>query len=47
MGKELLQAQAALPSGKEQPMLIEKETGWTPRPVWTVYIIKISYQRRK
>jgi hypothetical protein len=31
-----LQAPAALPRGKEPPVPIGKEAGWTPKTVWTL-----------
>jgi hypothetical protein len=30
-----LHAPAALPLGKEPPLAIGQEAGWTPEPVWT------------
>jgi hypothetical protein len=41
-----LDAQAALPPGKEPPVPSGQEVGWTSEPVWTIWRSENSYPRR-
>jgi hypothetical protein len=41
-----LHAPAALPPGKEPPVPIEYEIGWTREPVWTTWRIENSWPYR-
>jgi hypothetical protein len=41
-----LHAPAALPPGKEPPVPIEQEVGWTSEPVWTIWIRENSWPHR-